>query len=49
MELEITPEPSEEERRAIAAALALEEAERGSGAASDWAAVALPQPDEPDG
>jgi hypothetical protein len=47
--IEITPEPSEEERQAILAALASEEAERADG--SRWAKALLPsrsdEPDEP--
>jgi hypothetical protein len=42
MELEITPEPSQEERAAIAAALAQETEEPGS----PWDAAGLPQGDE---
>jgi hypothetical protein len=38
----ITPEPDEEERKAILAALAAEEAERS--AASEWADSLLPAP-----
>ncbi len=40
MELEITPEPSEEERRAIAAALAEEETDQNAD--SPWAQALLP-------
>jgi hypothetical protein len=43
MELEITPEPSEEERAAIAAALAREPEDSGSR----WDAALLPPDDEP--
>ena len=46
MELEITPEPGEAERRAVAAALALDEAEQEPD--SLWAAASLPQREEPD-
>jgi hypothetical protein len=42
MELEITPEPSEEERAAIAEALAHEPEEPGS----PWEAAVLPQEGE---
>jgi hypothetical protein len=46
---EITPEPSEEERAAIVAALAAERDERGSG--SSWSDALLPfrdgEEDEP--
>jgi hypothetical protein len=39
MELEVSPEPSEEERAAIAAALAEDDAEAGS----PWAEALLPK------
>jgi hypothetical protein len=42
MELEITPEPSEEERAAIAAALGLEPVDT----VSPWGAAVLPGGDE---
>jgi hypothetical protein len=45
MLVEITPEPSEEERRAILEALAAEEAE--TAAPSPWRAAALEPDDEP--
>jgi hypothetical protein len=41
--LEITPEPSEDERAAIAAALAQEAVEAGSA----WPETVLPGPDDP--
>ncbi|HKU56855.1 MAG TPA: hypothetical protein VJP41_07525 [Gaiellaceae bacterium] len=41
---EITPEPDEDERKAILAALAAEEAERP--AVSEWTAALLPGRDE---
>jgi hypothetical protein len=45
--LEIVPEPDEEERRAILAALAAEDAERAGGSA--WAQGELPaRDDDPD-
>jgi hypothetical protein len=45
MELEITPEPSEEERAAIAAALA----QGPDNASSRWGAAVLPQENETEG
>jgi hypothetical protein len=49
VELEITPEPSEEERLAISAALAADETERKSD--PSWPQALLPsrgdEPDEP--
>jgi hypothetical protein len=44
MHLEITPEPSDQERAAIAAALAQE----GESAPSPWAQSALPRQEELD-
>ena len=40
MQLEITPEPDEAERKAILAALAAEKSEQPAG--SEWAAALLP-------
>jgi len=44
MSIEITPEPGEQEREAILAALAAEAAERT--APSEWVAALLPERDE---
>jgi hypothetical protein len=44
MQLQITPEPEEAERKAILAALAAEEAEPPT--VSEWAAALLPARDE---
>jgi hypothetical protein len=44
MQLEITPEPSDQERAAIAAALAQE----AEPAASAWPQSALPRQEEPE-
>lgn len=44
MEVQITPEPDEAERRAILAALAAEQADRRG--ISEWAAALLPVRDE---
>jgi hypothetical protein len=44
MDLEITPEPSEDERRAIAAALAEEEGRREPD--SPWVDALLPRPED---
>jgi hypothetical protein len=44
MEVEITPEPDESERKAILAALAAEDAEEH--AVSEWAAALLPPREE---
>jgi hypothetical protein len=45
MQLQITPEPDEAERKAILAALAAEEAEQRP-AVTEWAAALLPARDE---
>jgi hypothetical protein len=45
--VQITPEPSDAERKAILAALAVEEAEQPPG--SEWAASALPTRETDDG
>jgi hypothetical protein len=44
MAVEITPEPGETERKAILAALAVEDAEQP--AVSEWAAALLPERDD---